>query len=534
MKIRQVKTVETRIKEIEISAETDLLQPRLQSPGERARLQPCCKALGEKRGFSPGAETGKPSGPLWSIAVVALLAVLSTGCGSSKYSGVVPDPTLTTGLPTPSAAGSANTYNGGQSPGQWTVTIDNSKNTFSYQPITYPAAPTAGTLETSGGFKLLSNGGLAYEIPGRVAVVRPGDITNPPLFTVPQTQCYPITGKVRFQYIGMFPGSVLSGLSSAAVDPLQYGSFVASSGTSGAGWNIEAIAGSNGLLNSLSASSPLGSVLLAPSLGAVSFGATCTAENGSASLPIPNTNVLSTYWAYSVSGTSLGPAFVSSSGGSYQIAGVSIPSPGSNAWVGPSGFLSADQSVASLSPATGSSLAGMLEPSAALSTSAVAASQYLGFLFEGEQSYSTFPTNVTTVTTAPVAFGQVVTGSGTTLTGGIYPNDNVSGTPNADTELTLGSQDTQINGLYPTATITVLDPEQNCANFSGSTSGFPLLGSGNLGVSTGIDAQGYFTCTFPAVAIVGYQEGKYAIFVNSYNWAIYSGGAPMHLYLFQQ
>jgi hypothetical protein len=90
----------------------------------------------------------------------------------------------------------------------------------------------------------------------------------------------------------------------------------------------------------------------------------------------------------------------------------------------------------------------------------------------------------------------------------------------------LGEQDATLNGLYPPASITVLDPAQNCANFAY----FSLTGV----VISGLNAQGYITCTFPAVAVAGNLEGKFAIFVNSYDWAVQFGGVPMQFYLFLQ
>jgi hypothetical protein len=112
------------------------------------------------------------------------------------------------------------------------------------------------------------------------------------------------------------------------------------------------------------------------------------------------------------------------------------------------------------------------------------------------------------------------------MTGGVFPNADVTGTPNADIPISLGAQDETLNGLYASVSITVLDPAQNCANFVY----FSLSGI----VTTGVNAQGYATCTSPGVAVAGQPEGKYAVFVNSYNWAVQYGGAPMQFYLFQQ
>jgi hypothetical protein len=168
----------------------------------------------------------------------------------------------------------------------------------------------------------------------------------------------------------------------------------------------------------------------------------------------------------------------------------------------------------------------MAEPSSALSTSAVAAGQYLGFLYEpAAVAYqnATQSAPATSPFTAPVAFGQVAA-SGTTMTGGIFPDDDVTGTPNSDIQINLGKEDGTLNGLYTSVKITVLDPSQNCANFTDYS----------IPVTTGINSQGYITCTFPGVAVAGNPDGNYAIFINTYNWAARLSGVPMQIYLFQQ
>ena len=110
------------------------------------------------------------------------------------------------------------------------------------------------------------------------------------------------------------------------------------------------------------------------------------------------------------------------------------------------------------------------------------------------------------------------------MTGGIFPDDDVSGTPNSDIQINLGKEDGTLNGLYTAVKITVLDPAQNCANFTDYS----------IPVTTGINENGYITCTFPGVAIAGNPEGNYAVFVNTYNWAARLSGVPMQIYLFQK
>jgi hypothetical protein len=422
-------------------------------------------------------------------ALAILTAFVVTGCGSStKPVTVVPDPSLPVGLPIPSTPGPVNMYSAAQSPGAWTVTLNNTNNTFSYKAITYPSSanqPATGAIQAAGGFSLLGQSGLAFEVPGRAVVVRPGNSAASPVFGAPQTDCYVITGKLRFQYIGMYPGMQTAELGSAG-PTLGYGSIVASTDSTGKTWQFENMQGN----------------IVA---GPASFTGTCSSTNSQAAISLTGLSVLADIWAPT-------PALVSTVTAKTQ----------SSIWIGPSGFFAADQSDPTQASPTGASIAGMAEPSSPLSTSALAAAQYRGFLYEPPAfAYQVNP--ATPAFTVPVAFGQVAA-SGTTMTGGIFPNDDVTGTPNSDIQISLGNEDGTLNGLYISVKITVLDPAQNCANFTDYS----------IPVTTGINSQGYITCTFPGVAIAGNPDGNYAIFVNTYNWAARLSGVPMQIYLFQQ
>lgn len=434
--------------------------------------------------------------------VAALLAVaILASCNSSKNALVVPGPSSPTGLPTPPAAGPVNTYFGGQSPGAWIFMLNNTNGAFNYQPATYSASATSGKLQASGGFSIFGGAGLAYEVLGRAAVLRPGDGAASPVFGVPQTQCYEITGRVRFLYIPMFAGVQDSGSPDAAhgAPLLGYGSVVASTDATGNAWQFENLQG--GAWTTSEGAS--GSIVFGPD----SFTGTCTVANGQASISVSGDSMLDTFWAPD------GAAITSATQ--------------SKVWIGPSGFFAADQSDPTQRVPTGASVAGIAEPASALSTAAVAAGQYLGILYQAANSANYGNgAPATPAFTGPVGFGQVVAGSGTTMTGGIFPNGDVAGAPNTDTRINLGAQDATLNGLYASVSITVSDPAQNCANFVF----FSLSGV----VTSSVDGQGYPTCTFPGVAVAGNPNGKYAIFVNSYNWAVRYGGAPMQFYLFQQ
>ena len=193
--------------------------------------------------------------------------------------------------------------------------------------------------------------------------------------------------------------------------------------------------------------------------------------------------------------------------------------------IGPSGFFVSDQSDPSMAQPTGASVAGVIEPASALNTSDMTSKQYLGFAYDGATTIGLNGVPPTPPLSYAVSFG-LLGSAGTTLLGGDFPDDDVTQAPNSDMSINLGKQDTTYNGLYLNVSITVSDPGQNCANFTGYPTG--------VTTTSGINAQGYNTCTFSGIAVAGNPEGKYAIFVNSYNWAARLGGAPMQMYLLQQ
>jgi hypothetical protein len=409
--------------------------------------------------------------------------VALTGCSGSKTALVVPDPSATIGLPTPAAVGPINTYTGAQSPGEWKFTLDNTNDVFSYQPLTYSANATTGTTTTVNGFTTLSNGGYALEIEGQVAILRPGDSTNAPVFAVPQTECYPITGRLRFQYVGLRDEG--------------YGSIVASTDTTGATWAFEDLEG-------------IGS-------GPASFTATCSTSSNLSTIGFSGTDTLLDSSWYSFDGSS-----TKSQEASAQ----------KNIWIGPTGFFVADQSdpkgiiygSTTITP-TGSSVVGVAEPTSALSASDIASKSYRGFLYEpgifAEESYKLV--TVAPTVTVPVSF--------TGLTGEAYLNNDVTQSldPTTTTILSLGAQDSTYHGLYQSVSITVLDPASNCVT---------AVSEGATGITTGVNSGGYTTCTFPGTAVVGNPGGKYAIFIAAANYATYeqsrNGAYSMQLYLFQQ
>jgi hypothetical protein len=84
------------------------------------------------------------------------------------------------------------------------------------------------------------------------------------------------------------------------------------------------------------------------------------------------------------------------------------------------------------------------------------------------------------------------------MTGGAYPNDDVTQTPPSNITIDLGTQDSSNNGLYKSVTVTVPDTYRTCIQQ-------PYGGT---------DANGKPTCIFQGEAVAGNPSGKYAVFVT--------------------
>jgi hypothetical protein len=402
-------------------------------------------------------------------------------------------------MPTPPAPAAANIYIGSQGPGVWSLSLDDSKDTFSYQPFTFPNSPNTpvtGNFQARNGFLSLgsANGaslGYVLEVPGRMALLRPGDSTASLVVSVPQTTCYSIPYRLRFEFVGMQAGaaSPTPPTNDTSTPYFAYGSFVVNTDTNGSSWQFQNLQGS----------APYG-----PSV----FTGACAATSGQAATVLSGEGLINQF-----------------NYGEQNSLFNSLVNYSTTFEMGPSGIFILDQSnptaIASQGQVQGAASAGVAQPSAPLSTSAVAAGTYLGFLTEGAVSGN----NPLPVLTSPASFGQTAS-SGSTMIGGAFPNDDVTQTPNSDMQINLGTQDSTINGFYGSAKITTLDPNQNCATYLG--------GGASVPVTPGIDAQGYITCTYPATAVVGTPDGKYAIFLNTYNFTANSLGAPMQIYLYQQ
>jgi hypothetical protein len=431
-------------------------------------------------------------------------AMLASGCGGSNTT----TSTLPPGLPPPYAPTTANSYTGTDSPGLWSLTLDEAQDIFSYQATTYPATPNVAT---TGNFRNvdgildltqsnLTSGGYAVELPSRAAILRPGDSTTPPVFAVQQNSCFPINGKVRFQFFAIpdAPGKSYTGQPS--------GSIVVSTSANGSTWNFEE------------------STLEIATQGNT-FTGTCSVTNGQALITINSTA------QYSQPTT-----FV----------------------VNQSGVALVDYSATPMS-ASLRSMTGFVQPESPITTSSVLAGTYAGLLYDINgtangvgitqpvvfaptpgpcPNTTSAPVNGVCATPCPGTFSGTSTTTCTvpcpvragvtepcpgptpvpfpSLVGGAFPNDDLTQIPGTNYIISLGTEDPNNNGSYPNASVAGPDPTYVCYGTS----------------QAGIDAYGNPTCTVPVTAIVGYSGSKYMIVVSSSTSSAWGLGG--YFYLFQQ
>jgi len=401
-----------------------------------------------------------------------------TGCGGSTPPQV--------GLPTQPGAAPVNSYVGGQgnSPSEalpWSVTIDRSKNVYSYSNPSSPSpVPVTGSVAalTGGSLVLLGpNGyqnGLAVEIPGDAIILRPGDTTTAPVFAVRQASCFTIGGNVKFLFV-FSPGLTIT-------NQAFFGRVYASTGSDATQWQFS---------NQTLYQAPSGSL---PSNAIVpgypgDYPGTCTSSSGSAavsSAPLANFGA-----------------------GSQNSSTYTLPT---EYVISPGGFFFENQDYVNVPPALGWSYPaisawGVSEPPAPLAVGATAQVSYVGFLFETTNGNKTYRTRL-------VGFGGSSV-SGTVMTGGTFPNEDPTQPSTVNMSITFGTQDPLNNGVYYLAKLTTPD--------DGTAFTISCL-------TYGVGQSGTPACTNNAVATVGYSNGRYAIILS----AIDTSGNQEMLVLFQQ
>ncbi len=418
------------------------------------------------------------------FAAMLVVAVVSGCGGNSSVNPLLVPPSL----PTTPAAATSNTYLGTQSPGIWSLTLDDAHSVFSYAPITVPAAATQGNFALQNGIVNMgttaggSSAGMAVERMARVSTMRPGDNTTAPVAMVNPSGCFPVNGRVRFTFAG-FQATQTNGNTNSFDS--AYGTLVVSTNTDGTNWTIgderQYELPTFGNSNTPGTQPGTLSFTDAP----LEYSATCAETNGIATVTAsPN------------------PVFQSNPTFRFNSAGYFIQ----------------DRPIAANSAANQDSNAhvGVAMPTAPLSSSSIIAGSYRGFVFE--------PGAPGIPATQPVRLDPL----GSALNGGVYPKDDPSGTSGTEITIKLGTQDSALYGVYPQATLTRSDPAGNC----------PVVdhNQGTATLQSGFDANGIPTCTSQGVAVVGNPDGKYVIYFTALDGTSTdpNNAYVLQMYLYQQ
>jgi len=407
-------------------------------------------------------------------AGLILLALLPwTGCsgGGSQNSNSTQQ-----GLAPPPPPSQINSYLG-TSGNIWSTKINHTANQINGEDTTLHGTQLAGaivgTVSNAGGFEQLSlttvpqeltgqDIGFALEIPGRMAMVRYGDLFHPLVPLVPTDSCTTINGTVTYEYVT---------IPDAATPPKwlpdsdsTYGTFQVSIDNSA--WNFSGI--TQFTLTGAAPANP-GTGLPAGFCGIGSNGYAVTAASSATDPPVATVTM------------GFGPSgFFLEDNGSSQATPVGVV---------PSNALGA-----------GVGAIGVVQPSSPLSTSDVVKATYLGFYYEpgirGGGAVTQLASFGCTGANCPLP------PSPTAIIGGVFPNTGGSSPVDEPTQpagqnvtVDLGTQDPSNNGLYPSATVMV----------SGAS--------------------------FPAAAVVGSLEGKYAFFLIAEDTV---NNVPLAIYLFQR
>lgn len=351
------------------------------------------------------------------MCALGMSSAVLAGCGGAPPYTVGP----TSGLPSPpSQVSNSNAYIGTQSPLNWTLTIDDQQNAYSYQSLPTDGSTSAaasGSFVPQSGFLNLGASGIALEIPGAGAILRPGDNTTLPVVMVAQEGCLALTSKQRYLLQGMVDATV-NGASAKLI--YRSGDLVADTTSDGKSWSF---ADAEYLNFQGSPTSLAYQGQYAPN----TFTGTCAVAHGVSSVSIDTS-------------------------GAYKL---------------PTTFRFDSAGMAIVDYATYTSALGVAQPLNPVSTKSLATASFRGFQVE----YSP------TVITQPVSFAPALDGS-VALNGGLYPNDDVTQQADSSALFQFGSQSSSINGSFASATLTVLDPHGNCAANNASPGDLGLTPSG--------------------------------------------------------
>jgi len=403
----------------------------------------------------------------------ALLILLGIGCGGGgSQNSMAP----LQGLAPPPPASQINSYVG-TTGNIWSTKINHTYNQVNGENTTLHGVQLAGSiigsLSSAGGFLDLNlttvpneltgqKIGFALELAGRAALIRYGDLFQPLIPLAPSNSCATIGGTVTYNYITLPSSS--SSPSWQPITDTTYGTFQVS--TEGSTWNFANI--TQFTLAGTAPPNP-GTGLRAGFCGIGTDGYAVTASSNDTNPPVATVTM------------GFGPTgFFLEDNGSSQATPVGVV---------PSNALGA-----------GAGAIGAIQPSTPLSTGDVVGVKYLGFYYEpGIQGGGA----VTQLASFGCSGSQCpMPPAPTAIVGGVFPNtggnspvDEPTEPPGQNITIDLGTQDSSVNGLYPSATVTV----------SGAS--------------------------FPAVVVVSSLESKYVMFLIAEDTV---NNVPLAVYLFQQ
>lgn len=344
-----------------------------------------------------------------ALATALLLAGCANGGGSANTTSTATWPSATPPAPT-----QTNTYIGTQSPGLYTITVDHTKNSFSFQNLSTSSAVVSGTFTTTAnGFLNLGSAGYALEMPSRAVLLIPSAATaatSAEVFGIASPSCQVIPEKTAFGYVAM--DSQYSGNLGGTEDGIGSGTIYASTDSGGANW---AFGGE--LQYDLPYTDNLTSYTPLPD----PFTATCAAGNGESSVIQTAITVPS-----------------------------SIPA---NFVVGPTGFFLEDRYQSSLTNGNnGVAFIGAVAPPTPVNLSALNGLTFLGVQATGGNN----GVGLTSPRQSLVSFTASTDKSGNSilLTGGAFPSNDPTQVPGSGLAIDLGAQDANNNGSFQSASAT--------------------------------------------------------------------------------
>ena len=387
-------------------------------------------------------------------AAMAVAAVLA-GCGAKATLGTP----STGGLNNYFAVGSYSDESGaGNEPDEWAVSMDDETNYFSAYDITltetFSFNPMKGSFTTANGFDNLTAltgyaryattatdtgpAGPAVEIPGEAALL----VAAPVVFSQPAAY---------------YPAFAVASNKCSALSVTGTGS--------GTGTGTSAATGSGAFqFLELPLYGGQYSGTQQPIYGSVQAASTANAD-GSVAWKFSNFSVTDFKGATTTQADETGLCANSPTAYGYI---VDMYDRSADVAVSPSGFFDWWQATGTLGcgpngcPSIG--YAGFLAPASPMDTSKLVAGKYAG----AELDVSGTSGSGSAIS-RPVAFGAA-TGTGTAMTGGVFPSDDTTQTPDSSISIDLGAQSATSNGFYPSVTVTI-------ANTAAPLSGLAIAGS---------------------------------------------------------